>query len=672
MFRTIASLAALLAMLILFVLLVPGATNAQDAPRADYGDAPETGINSFPTRYNSTHVRLEGYHGAHHLDVSQEWLGGGTVGESVTTEIDANIPADDLDDGLGSDGIIVTLAAEAPTGPRYLNVLVDNNQDGVWRNEWFVENFEVVQTPGTTMEWVPELPANVSTVDRWLRITLTRSPIDATVYEDVGGWDGSAPPEGFAYGETEDYFFSSDTPDNTPTPTPSATPSYTPTPSPTSTATHDPNASETPPTPTSTATATITPEPIRDVDATPGPPLTEVTLEDRCNGLLRRLEAILQDAVTNGLTPAETADALAEEFSPPLTALQRSVLGLIAFGLYAATDQAPLNAEDLAEIMEWARRNCPPGNAGAIDEDDVGPEDPDNGTVRLTACDEFLVAIEELLVQLREENATRQQVIDALQDELDLIDPDDPRARILENIIFGLLFGQARLDQPLTDNDITRINEALENLCNLPVEFVESIRDPDDSQDADLPEATPAHDAVGATPPAEDTPSDAGTILFADPACTGFVSQEAGLLQQAVADGQTVQEALQNKQRDLQGIPPNTPEHAATQAMIAVLQGQGSGPLSNEIVGMMMEAALQAWPQCTVERLLANCQSQVNRSANLRGGPGTNFDVVGQANAGDVVEIVGQNATLDWFEIALPDGQAAWIAAFLVDVQCEE
>ena len=54
----------------------------------------------------------------------------------------------------------------------------------------------------------------------------------------------------------------------------------------------------------------------------------------------------------------------------------------------------------------------------------------------------------------------------------------------------------------------------------------------------------------------------------------------------------------------------------------------------------------------------------VQSGANLRAGPGTNYDVVGAADSGKAVEITGCNQGCDWYQLA--DG--AWIAAFLLNV----
>ncbi|MCC6453465.1 MAG: SH3 domain-containing protein [Caldilineaceae bacterium] len=53
----------------------------------------------------------------------------------------------------------------------------------------------------------------------------------------------------------------------------------------------------------------------------------------------------------------------------------------------------------------------------------------------------------------------------------------------------------------------------------------------------------------------------------------------------------------------------------------------------------------------------------VNANANLRAGPGTNFEIVGKPRFGDVVIVVGQNNDGSWMEL---EG-GGWIAAFLLD-----
>lgn len=52
----------------------------------------------------------------------------------------------------------------------------------------------------------------------------------------------------------------------------------------------------------------------------------------------------------------------------------------------------------------------------------------------------------------------------------------------------------------------------------------------------------------------------------------------------------------------------------------------------------------------------------VNNSANLRSGPGTNFEIVGSIEANQSIEIIGSNSEQDWFQLV----DETWIAAFLV------
>lgn len=52
-----------------------------------------------------------------------------------------------------------------------------------------------------------------------------------------------------------------------------------------------------------------------------------------------------------------------------------------------------------------------------------------------------------------------------------------------------------------------------------------------------------------------------------------------------------------------------------------------------------------------------------NGNANLRGGPGTGYPVVGGVKEGDALQVTARNPAGDWLQLA--DG--AWVAAFLVD-----
>jgi uncharacterized protein YraI len=59
-----------------------------------------------------------------------------------------------------------------------------------------------------------------------------------------------------------------------------------------------------------------------------------------------------------------------------------------------------------------------------------------------------------------------------------------------------------------------------------------------------------------------------------------------------------------------------------------------------------------------------NGTATVLQNANLRGGPGTNFALVGRVTQGDTVKVDRCNPDCDWYELS--DG--SWIAAFLVEL----
>jgi hypothetical protein len=61
-----------------------------------------------------------------------------------------------------------------------------------------------------------------------------------------------------------------------------------------------------------------------------------------------------------------------------------------------------------------------------------------------------------------------------------------------------------------------------------------------------------------------------------------------------------------------------------------------------------------------------SCAATVQSGANLRSGPGTGYNIVGGAAAGDDLTLTGRNAAGDWVQFAAESGEA-WIFADLVD-----
>lgn len=55
-------------------------------------------------------------------------------------------------------------------------------------------------------------------------------------------------------------------------------------------------------------------------------------------------------------------------------------------------------------------------------------------------------------------------------------------------------------------------------------------------------------------------------------------------------------------------------------------------------------------------------------NVNLRGGPGKAYPVVGQLRSGQEVDIIGRNASGDWWQLAWTDVRQAWVAGTVVSV----
>lgn len=78
-----------------------------------------------------------------------------------------------------------------------------------------------------------------------------------------------------------------------------------------------------------------------------------------------------------------------------------------------------------------------------------------------------------------------------------------------------------------------------------------------------------------------------------------------------------------------------------------------------------VEATTAVEPAETAEPSLSALQN-----ANLRAGPGTNYEVVGILMSEQSADITGKNATNTWWQISRQEGAAqAWIAASVVQVQ---
>jgi PKD repeat protein len=209
---------------------VPIAGSSSQAPRGDYGDAPDGQdayygvLGRYPTLYNTTNS-LFNRPGGHILNIGEE-----TLGINVSAEVDATDPNDpdgvpNLVDADSDERIYViaegtkaklaftvTVSANAPDVPRYVNALIDFDQNGKWSagtygTEWVVVNLKVDVAPGSSetviTQWFPWGNQTLLPSPVWMRLLLARGKVDEALFANVGGWDGSGE---FEYGEIEDYF----------------------------------------------------------------------------------------------------------------------------------------------------------------------------------------------------------------------------------------------------------------------------------------------------------------------------------------------------------------------------------------------------------------------------------------------------------------------------------
>lgn len=69
----------------------------------------------------------------------------------------------------------------------------------------------------------------------------------------------------------------------------------------------------------------------------------------------------------------------------------------------------------------------------------------------------------------------------------------------------------------------------------------------------------------------------------------------------------------------------------------------------------------------------ANITATVSQTVNVRGGPGTQFEIVGQLNDGDVVPVLGRDSSASrWLYVTLPDDKGSgWVAVFTVTLSAD-
>ncbi len=118
---------------------------------------------------------------------------------------------------------ITTTAAHDFNQPIYLNVFVDQNRDGQWKDgylagsqvyswdmEWVLQDIAIYQDPDrTVLHTFSNIRISQPTQDVWMRLVLTDQPVGALYRpyptDGVGFWDGTMPTGHNVVGEVEDF-----------------------------------------------------------------------------------------------------------------------------------------------------------------------------------------------------------------------------------------------------------------------------------------------------------------------------------------------------------------------------------------------------------------------------------------------------------------------------------
>ncbi len=75
-----------------------------------------------------------------------------------------------------------------------------------------------------------------------------------------------------------------------------------------------------------------------------------------------------------------------------------------------------------------------------------------------------------------------------------------------------------------------------------------------------------------------------------------------------------------------------------------------------------------ATPTPTATPTPMNAVAQVGRTVNIRGGPSTNYNVLGQAKTGDRFTIIGKNKAGTWWQVRLSNGKIGWLFGKLIQI----
>jgi len=174
------------------------------------------------------------------------------------------------------------------------------------------------------------------------------------------------------------------------------------------------------------------------------------------------------------------------------------------------------------------------------------------------------------------------------------------------------------------------------------------------SSDAEEIADAAAESSEQATPSASDDEQSAVTESVAAEPVVTEAAPGVEAETESVTDSVTDSESAGN-------VEP-TPPSALTPALVVLIPTPTPSPVPSQ-------PAPQTVLLIPTNTPVAQPQAIALNGVNVRGGPGTNYPVVGGLAAGDRAEIIGKNPESDWWQIVLPGGVEGWVYGPLVDAQ---
>lgn len=111
---------------------------------------------------------------------------------------------------------------------------------------------------------------------------------------------------------------------------------------------------------------------------------------------------------------------------------------------------------------------------------------------------------------------------------------------------------------------------------------------------------------------------------------------------------------------------PQVVQSAAIAVAAAVAENPTATPTPEAATATPSPEAATATPEPATATPVTDPEVRTASAMNVRGGPGTNYAVVGALNAGDAARITGKNGAGDWWQINFGGGTTGWVYGPLV------